>query len=94
MKFIGGTSNVEFTVGRPFGPRKDQNGAQKTEKGSGRPLFVAQLIAIDRSGAETSNATVAGENSPGLAQCQSVHPDGLEAIHWVRDPRRSMNCAR
>lgn len=85
MKFIGGTSNVQFTVVDRLGHGRTTTVTRRRSRIRGRPLFVAQLIAIDRSGAETINITVAGENSPGLVQGQSVRPEGLEAIHWVRD---------
>jgi len=83
MRLMVDASGVQFTVGRPFAPKTDQNGAQRTEKGTGRPLFVVQLVAIDQAGAETINVTVAGDGLPGLTQGQSVRPEGLEAIPWV-----------
>ncbi|MDQ3885657.1 MAG: hypothetical protein M3308_01240 [Actinomycetota bacterium] len=93
MKLMVDTSGVQFTVGRPFEPRKDQNGAQRTEKGTGRPLHVVQLVAIDGAEAETINVTVAGENPPRLAQGQSVRPEGLEAIPWVKNNSNSAQVA-
>lgn len=83
MKLMVDMSGVAFTVGRPFAPKTDQNGAQRTERGTGRPLFVVQLVAIDQAGAETINVTVAGDDLPKLTQGQSVRPEGLEAIPWV-----------
>jgi hypothetical protein len=85
MKLMVDVSGIQFTVGRPFAPRTDQNGAQKTEKGTGRPLHVVQLVAIDETGAETINVTVAVENPPRLTQGQSVRPESLEAIPWVKN---------
>jgi hypothetical protein len=35
MKLMVDVSGIQFTVGRPFAPRTDQNGVQKTEKGTG-----------------------------------------------------------
>ena len=84
MRLMVDVSEVQFTVGRPFVPKTDQAGAQRTEKGTGRPLHVVQLVAIDETGAETINVTVAGENPPALTQGQSVRPVGLEAIPWVK----------
>jgi hypothetical protein len=40
MKLMVDVSEVQFTVGRPFVPKTDQAGAQRTEKGTGRPLHV------------------------------------------------------
>jgi hypothetical protein len=93
MKLVVDVSGVQFTVGRPWAPRTDQNGVQKTEKGTGRPLHVVQLVAIDETGAETINVTVAVENPPRLAQGQSVRPEGLEAIPWVRNDSKSVQVA-
>ena len=93
MKLMVDTSGVQFTVGRPFTPKTDQNGAQRTERGTGRPLSVVQLVAIDEAGAETINVTVAGENPPTVAQGQSVRPEGLEAIPWVKDNTKSAQVA-
>jgi hypothetical protein len=86
-------SGIQFTVGRPFVPRTDPNGAQKTEKGTGRPLHVVQLVAIDETGAETINVTVAVENPPVLTQGQSVRPEGLEAIPWVKSNTNAVQVA-
>lgn len=93
MKLMVDTSDVAFTVGRPFAPRTDQNGAQRTEKGTGRPLNVVQLVAIDEAGAETINVTVAGESPPKLTQGQSVRPEALEAIPWVKNNTNSAQVA-
>jgi len=80
-------------VGRPFAPKTDQNGVQKTERGTGRPLSVAQLIALDETGAETINVTVAGENLPLLTPGQTVKVEGLEAIPWVKSNTNSVQVA-
>ena len=84
MRILVDTSKVQLSVGRPFAPKTDQNGVQKTEKGTGRPLSVAQLVALDETGAETITVTVAGENLPPLTPGQSVKVEGLEAIPWVK----------
>jgi hypothetical protein len=93
MRLLVDTSEIQFTVGRPFVPKTDQAGVQRTEKGTGRPLHVVQLVAIDGTGAETINVTVAGENPPLLAQGQSVRPVGLEAIPWVKSNTNSAQVA-
>ena len=93
MRLMVDVSEVQFTVGRPFVPKTDQAGAQRTEKGTGRPLHVVQLVAIDETGAETINVTVAAENPPRLAQGQSVRPEGLEAIPWVKNDSKSAQVA-
>jgi hypothetical protein len=92
MKLLVDTSEIQFTAGRPFAPKTDQAGVQRTEKGTGRPLFVVQLVAIDGTGAETINVTVAGENPPLLTQGQ-LRPVGLEAIPWVKSNTSSAQVA-
>jgi hypothetical protein len=93
MRLLVDTREIQFTAGRPFAPKTDQAGVQRTEKGTGRPLFVVQLVAIDGTGAETINVTVAGENPPLLTQGQSVRPEGLEAIPWVKNNTSSAQVA-
>ena len=93
MKLMVDVSDVQFTVGRPFAPKTDQAGAQRTEKGTGRPLHVVQLVAIDGTGAETINVTVAADTPPRLTQGQSVMPEGLEAIPWVKSNTSSAQVA-
>ena len=93
MKLMVDVSDVQFTVSRPFAPKTDQAGAQRTEKGTGRPLHVVQLVAIDGTGAETINVTVAAETPPRLTQGQSVMPEGLEAIPWVKSNTSSAQVA-
>ena len=93
MKVLVDTSKVQLSVGRPFAPKTDQNGVQKTERGTGRPLSVAQLIALDETGAETINVTVAGENLPLLTPGQTVKVEGLEAIPWVKSNTNSVQVA-
>ena len=93
MKLMVDVSEIQFTVGRPWQPRLDQNGVQKTEKGTGRPLHVVQLVAIDETGAETINVTMAADSPPRLTQGQSVMPEGLEAIPWVKNNTNSAQVA-
>ena len=93
MKLLVDVSGIQFTVGRPFAPKTDQAGVQRTEKGTQRPLHVVQLVAIDETGAETINVTVADESPPLLTQGQSVRPEGLEAIPWVKSNTSSAQVA-
>ncbi len=87
MRLLVDTSDVSFTVGRPFEPKTDQDGVQRREKRrDGRLLWVVQLIAMSQDGAETLNVTVAGnDNPPAVTQGQSVQPHGLEAIPWGKN---------
>ena len=93
MKVLVDTSKVQLSVGRPFVPKKDEKGVQKTERGTGRPLSVAQLVALDETGAVTITVTVAGENLPLLTPGQPVKVEGLEAIPWVKSNTNSVQVA-
>ena len=93
MRLLVDTREIQFTTGRPFAPKTDQAGVQRTEKGTGRPLFVVKLVSIDGTWAETINVTVAVDNPPRLTQGQSVRPEGLEAIPWVKNNTTSAQVA-
>ena len=80
------TSNVRLIVGRGFMPKLDPDKKQKTERGTGRPLYTAQLIADTEEETEDASmflVTVAGENPPKLTRGAPVTVTDLEAIPWV-----------
>lgn len=73
------TSDVQLMVGRPFAPKADQNGAQQTEKGTGRPLNVVQFVAIDEAGAETINGRRSGSSQ---VDSQQQRRRDREVVRW------------
>jgi hypothetical protein len=80
------TVHKSFTVGRPFEPKRDDNGIQKLDRQTRLPLFTAQLVAMDERGADTIMVTIAG-NPPQLTQGQPVNPVRLIALPWANNGR-------
>ncbi len=86
MKLLLDIAKVQFTVSLPAKEKVDQNGRPKLERGTGAPLWVTQLMALDASGADVLNVTVAGE-MPKVTVGQIVHPAELEALPWSQGER-------
>ncbi len=79
------TSGSRYSVGSIPKPKNDQQGNQRTDRMSGAPLFMTQLIQLDEGGAEIINVTTAGR--PDLGQGAEVRPVGLIAIPWQQGDR-------
>ncbi len=75
-------ARISFTVTREAVEKTDQNGVQKVDRLTKEPLFVVQVMALDESGGEMLNVTVAGV-PPKLTVGQQVTPVDLEAIPWA-----------
>jgi hypothetical protein len=54
------TEGVEFVVSRAPQPKNDNDGRQKADRDTGAPLHVAELVAMDETGAEVIKVTTAG----------------------------------
>lgn len=89
MQLLIDTSQKNFTVGRPFEPKIDENGIQKLDRQSRLPLFMAQLVVMDDRGADTIVVTVAGQ-PPQLQQGQPVTPVRLVALPWANNGRNGV----
>lgn len=89
MKLYIDITGVDFQVGGPFEPKRDQEGRQRKERrGEERLLWVLPLVAFSADGVETLNVTVASHSEPPqVTQKQSVTVVGLEAIPWAKDNR-------
>ena len=57
------------------------SGRQRTEKGSGRPMWQTQVFEMDETGGEVIMVTTVGEK-PSVHQGQLVQLVQLEAIPW------------
>jgi hypothetical protein len=93
MRLTIDISDKQFTVGKPFELRKDNDGNPRKDKqgGSNLPLYGVQLVALDNSGAETIMVSVPLDGEPpALTQGQSVMPNDLQAMPWVRDGKASV----
>jgi hypothetical protein len=58
---------VDFVVSRAPQPKNDNNGRQKTDRETGAPLHVTELVAMDETGAEVIKVTTAGKPRIGRA---------------------------
>jgi hypothetical protein len=61
MKLRVDTSQVQFTVTRAPEEKRDQQGVHKADRKTGELLFTVQLMALDETGGEMINVTVAGQ---------------------------------
>src|SRR5262245_34198405 len=79
------TEGVDFVVSRAPQPKNDNGGRQKTDRETGAPLCVTELVAMDETGAEVIKVTTSGE--PKVAKRQLVTVVRLVATPWVIDGR-------
>jgi hypothetical protein len=89
MELLIDITRKSFTVGRPFEPKRDDNGLQRRDRQTGLPLFAAQLVVMDERGADTIMVTIAGE-PPQLQQGQPVTPVRLVALPWANNGRNGI----
>lgn len=76
---------VDFVVSRAPQSKNDNDGRQKTDRETGAPLYVTELVAMDETGAEVIKVTTAGE--PRVAKRQLVTVVKLIATPWNIDGR-------
>jgi hypothetical protein len=79
------TEGVDFVVSRAPQPKNDNDGRQKTDRETGAPLHVTELVAMDETGAEVIKVTTSGE--PRVAKRQLVTVVRLVATPWIIDGR-------
>jgi hypothetical protein len=79
------TEGVDFVVSRAPQPKNDNDGRQRTDRETGAPLCVTELVAMDETGAEVIKVTTAGE--PRIAKRQPVTVVRLVATPWIIDGR-------
>jgi hypothetical protein len=76
---------VDFVVSRAPQPKNDNDGRQKTDRDTGVPLQVTELVAMDDTGAEVIKVTTSGE--PKVSKRQLVTVVKLVATPWNIDGR-------
>ncbi len=86
MKLYVDTKGKQFTVSRDPETKNDQNGNQRSEKGTGRPMWSTQVFVLDETGGEVITITTAGEK-PNVTVGQLVAVELLEAIPWATNGR-------
>ena len=89
------TSGTTYIAGRRAEPAREYDSNlpadQRMQKrdGSGRPLFVMQLVALGDDGAELMR--VESTADPGVPQGTPVRVEGLTATTWEVDGRSGIS---
>ena len=81
MKIYVDTTGKQATASKDSEPKTDQSGKQRSERDTGRPLWVTQVIILDEDGGEVIQVTTAGEK-PNVRRGQLVSLVQLEAVPW------------
>jgi len=89
MRLLVNTEGKRFLVTRETDEKRDVNGRQRVDKRTGQALFTVQVTALDETGAEVLNVTVAG-TPPRVTVGQYVSLVELEAIPWAQDGRNGV----
>lgn len=86
MKIYVDTSGITFTVAKQAQPKVDEKGNQRSERGTGRPMWSTQVVALDETGGEVINVTTVGE-IPSVKVGEFVVLEALEAKAWATNGR-------
>jgi hypothetical protein len=86
MKLYVDTNGKQVTVTKDPTEKLEQNGRQKVERGTGRPMWSTQVFVLDDDGGEVITITTAGEK-PNVKVGQSVAVSKLEALPWSTNGR-------
>jgi len=89
MKLHIETSAKQVTVTREAVEKTEQNGRQKVERGTGRPMWSTQVFVLDDDGGEVITITTAGEK-PNVKVGQLVAVSKLEALPWATNGRNGV----
>jgi hypothetical protein len=89
MKLYVDTKAKQVTVSKDPEPKNDQNGNQRSEKGTGRLMWSTQVFVLDETGGEVITITTAGEK-PGVMVGQLIEVEQLEAIPWATNGRNGV----
>jgi hypothetical protein len=86
VKIYVDTTGITFTVAKKSQPKVDEKGNQRSERGTGRPMWQTQVVALDETGGEVINVTTVGE-IPSVEVGQFVAVEALEAKAWATNGR-------
>src|SRR6516165_7962508 len=89
MKLYVDASTKQVTVSREPVEKVDANGRQKTERGTGRPMWSTQVFVLDDDGGEVIAVPTAGER-PNVKVGQLVLLSKLEALPWATNGRNGV----
>jgi hypothetical protein len=81
VKIYVDTTGKQLTASKDPEPKTDQQGRQRTEKDSGRPMWSTQVFVLDETGGEVIMVTTVGEK-PNVRQGELVSLVQLEAVPW------------
>src|SRR3954468_24487396 len=90
MKLNIDTTGKTFTVTKGVEEKKDQNGRQKADKATNELLWSVQVMALDETGGEVINVTLAGNAMPKVAVGSVVVPVELVAMPWATNGRNGV----
>jgi len=86
MKLLMDTGKMQVMVSREPTEKKDQNGRQKMERDTGRPMWSTQVFIQDGEGGDVILVTTAGAR-PDVTVGQIVSLVKLEALPWATNGR-------
>jgi hypothetical protein len=90
MKLYVDTNGKQVTVTKdPVAKTDGQTDRQKTERGTGRPMWSTQVFVLDDDGEEVIAITTAGEK-PNVKVGQPVAVSKLEALPWATNGRNGV----
>ncbi|MFI0374214.1 hypothetical protein ACH35V_40695 [Actinomadura sp. 1N219] len=89
MKLYVDTSTKQVMVSKDPVEKMDQNGRQRTERDTGRPMWSTQVFVQDDDGGEVITVTTAGEK-PSVKVGQFVTVSRLEALPWATNGRNGV----
>ncbi|MEV4534674.1 hypothetical protein AB0J82_12675 [Asanoa sp. NPDC049518] len=89
MKLYVDTKAKQVQVSKEPEPKKDQNGNQRSDKGTGRLMWSTQVFVLDENGGEVITITTAGE-VPNVKVGDLVTVEMLEAIPWATNGRNGV----
>jgi hypothetical protein len=89
MKLYVDTSTKQVQVSKDPVEKTEQNGRQKTERGTGRLMWSTQVFVLDDDGGEVIAITTAGEK-PDVKVGQLVYVSKLEALPWATNGRNGV----
>jgi hypothetical protein len=89
MKLYVDTNGKQVTVTKDPTEKLEQNGRQKVERGTGRPMWSTQVFVLDDDGGEVITVTTAGER-PNVKVGQSLTVSKLEALQWATNGRNGV----
>jgi hypothetical protein len=89
MKLYVDTKDKQVTVSKAPDEKRDQNGRQKTERDTGRPMWSTQVFVLDEEGGQVLSVTTAGEK-PNVKVGQPVTLSKLEALPWATNGKNGV----